>query len=286
MIKPILILNIILLICSQQIHPQNKIDFHSSGNIRLFADYLFCQKDYLRASDEYNDWLEINNNDTVQFKSGLSLQFTGEYEQALNRFHSVPFGSSFYTESREEYARTLFLQKDYSDLRGYFMRSDPSRDYYPFIRRLNYITYYYSDDGLPPQDDMVSAFPDDQRTDVKKFYEWKKDPPYKSPILAGIFSAVVPGLGKVYTENYMDGLFAALLTGVFGYIAYTDFRADHDVRGWIFTGTAAFFYAGNIYGSAASAQIYNAKIRFYFESELQNFLHLFHYDKEDYKFCK
>ena len=71
----------------------------------------------------------------------------------------------------------------------------------------------------------------------------------------------MPGLGKVYTENYIDGFFAAFLTGVFGYMAYTDFNAEHDARGWIFTGVSAFFYTGSIYGSAASAQIYNAKIK-------------------------
>lgn len=97
---------------------------------------------------------------------------------------------------------------------------------------------------------------------------------------------MVPGLGKVYTENYTDGLFAAILTGLFGYIAYTDFKADHKVRAWIFTGVSAFFYTGNIYGSVASAQIYNARIKFNFESDLHDFLEAFHYLSGIYNFCK
>ncbi len=286
MIKRILILSIIFLPLAEQIHSQEKINFHSPENIRLFADYLYCQKDYLRASDEYKAWLEINNNDTVEFKSGLSLQLTGAYSEALNRFHDIPYSSSYYTESREEYARTLFLLKDYPDLRGYFKRSDPSKDFYPFITRLNNITYFVTEGNLPPEDNFVSTFPPEQKGDIIKLYEWKSDPPYKSPVLAGILSTIVPGLGKVYTQNYSDGFFAALLTGLFGYIAYTDFKADHQVRGWIFTGVAALFYAGNIYGSAASAQIYNAKIRFDFESDLQSFLDLFNYTRGDYNFCK
>ncbi len=286
MIKPILILGIILLFFSGQVLSQTEIDFHSPSNIRLFADYLFCQKDYLRASDEYKVLLEKNNNDTIEFKWGLSLQLTGSYSEALNHFHNISYNSHFYTQSREEYARTLFLNKDFSDIHGYLMRSDPSKDFYPFVSRLNNITYFYTEDSLPPEANFVSVFPPEQTGDIKRFYEWENDPPYKSPLLAGVLSTVVPGLGKVYTENYSDGLFAALLTGLFGYIAYTDFKADHNVRGWIFTGVAAFFYTGNIYGSAASAQIYNAKIRFDFESELQNFLDVFNYDKGDYNFCK
>ena len=285
MIRSTLILSIILLLLPEQVCSQN-LNFHSTSNIKLFGDYLFCQKDYIRAADEYNAYLAKTSNDTVEFKSGLSLQLTGTYDEALMRFHNIAYSSPYYTDSREEYARTLFLQKKYPDLRGYLMRSDPSKDFIPFVSRLSNITYFYTDDNLPPEDDFLSAFPADQIKDVRRFYEWKKNPPYKDPWVAGILSAIVPGLGKVYTENYSDGFFAALLTGVFGYIAYTDFKADHQVRGWIFTGVAAFFYTGNIYGSAASAQIYNAKIRFDFESELQNFLNFFHYDKGDYNFCK
>ncbi len=286
MIKSLLILYFIFLFFSEQIYPQNKINFHSPENIRLFADYLYCQKDYLRASDEYKVWLEKNNNDTVEFKSGLSLQHNGIYSEALNRFYNIPYSSSYYSESRKEYARTLFLQKDYPDLRNFFMRSDPQKNFYPFANRLNNISYFFTEDSLPPEDSFLSIFPLDQKKDLRNFYEWKTDPPYKSPLIAGILSTIVPGLGKVYTQNYSDGFFAALLTGLFSYIAYTDFKADHNVRGWIFTGVTAFFYTGSIYGSAASAQIYNARIRFNFESELQNFLDLFNYNSGDYNFCK
>jgi hypothetical protein len=286
MIKPILISGIIFLALSGQVYSQNSINFHSPSNIRLFADHLFCQKDFIRASDEYKAYLAKTYNDTVEFKQGLSLQFTGAYDEALTSFHNIPYSSPFYTVSREEYARTLFLQKNYSSLRSYFTRSDPSKDFFPFAGRLNNISYFYTNANLPPKDNFLSVFPEDQKADIQNFYEWKKDSPYKSPWVAGILSTIVPGLGKVYTENYSDGFFAAFLTGIFGYIAYTDFKADHNLRGWIFTGVTAFFYTGNIYGSAASAQIYNAKIRFDFESQLQNFLGLFHYDKGDYNFCK
>jgi tetratricopeptide (TPR) repeat protein len=286
MIKFLLITNICLLISVQQILPQIKIDFHSPSNIRLFADYLFCQEDYLRAYDEYNSFLNLVYNDTVDFKAGLAQQMTGDYDGALSRFGRIPQKSQFYTDAENEYARTLFLKKDYSDLRNIFMQTDPAKSSYPFLNRLDMITYFYSDEKLPPEDPFISVFQGSERSFIKKFYKLKGDPPHKSPLLAGILSAAVPGLGKVYTENYIDGLFAALLTGITGYIAYMNFKADHQTRGWIFTGAAAFFYAGSIYGSAASAQIYNARIRFDFEKELHDFLDVFHYLSGSYNFCK
>ncbi len=41
-----------------------QIDIHSPKNIKKFADFLFCDKDYLRAIDEYKKYLEVVNNDT------------------------------------------------------------------------------------------------------------------------------------------------------------------------------------------------------------------------------
>ena len=62
-------------------------------------------------------------------------------------------------------------------------------------------------------------------------------------------------------------LFMILFTGVFTFLAVNNFRNDHPTRGWIFSGLAAYFYAGNIYGSAAAAQNYNAAVKFTFDTE-------------------
>nr|MCU0345197.1 hypothetical protein [Ignavibacterium sp.] len=44
------------------------IDFNSPQNIKLFADYLFCDKDYLRAIDEYEKYISLVEDDSIQFK--------------------------------------------------------------------------------------------------------------------------------------------------------------------------------------------------------------------------
>lgn len=87
------------------------------------------------------------------------------------------------------------------------------------------------------------------------------NPSTKSPLFAGILSAIVPGLGRVYTGNYGDAATSLFITGIFGYLAYSNFFDGHYQRAWIFTGIAAFFQGGNIYGSVASAKIYNESQR-------------------------
>ena len=66
----------------------------------------------------------------------------------------------------------------------------------------------------------------------------------------------------------------------------SDFKADHKFRDWLFAGLTAFFYGGNIYGSATSAQIYNAHVNFQLNSDMKLFLEDKDYFVPDYEFCK
>lgn len=286
MIKSLLILISISLFPFKWSPAQTKINFHSPENVKAFADYLFCEKDYLRAYNEYSNYLLNSYNDSVEFKSALALQSIGSFDDALLQFSHISVDSKFYTDSRCEYFRTMFLEKDFTGLLNFKLTVDSTKQDYSFLSKLKMISMLLSAQKLPAMDNFISPFSQAEKVYLKKFYEWEVNPAYKSPLLAGILSTVIPGLGKIYTENYTDGLFAAFLTGIFGYISYTDFKAGHNVRGWIFTGVAAFFYSGNIYGSIAAAQIYNAKIKFNFETEVQNFLNVFNYLSGVYNFCE
>lgn len=286
MIKSRLILILIFFFPFQWNSAQIKINFHSTENVKAFADYLFCEKDYLRAYNEYNTYLQQSYNDSVEFKSALALQKIDSFDAALRRFNHISIDSKLYAFARREYFRTMFLAKDYTRLENINMAGDSTQSEYSFLLRIQRISLLLSGKKMQGEENFISAFPQPEKEYIKKFYEWNANPPYKSPLLAGIMSAIIPGSGKVYTENYTDGLFAAILTGVFGYIAYTDFKADHDLRGWIFTGVSAFFYTGNIYGTIASAQIYNAKIKFNYETEIHDFLNAFDYLVGVYNFCR
>ena len=50
---------------------QSKFDFKSPANIKQFADYLYCERDFLRAAEEYNRLTGSLRTDTLIFKTGL-----------------------------------------------------------------------------------------------------------------------------------------------------------------------------------------------------------------------
>jgi TM2 domain-containing membrane protein YozV len=276
----------LILIFSPQIFPQSdssdNIDFHSPSNIKKFADYLFCTDDYLRAALEYEKYLATNFNDTVEFKIGIAYLRIEDYTKASNWFASIKRKSAFYNKSKEEYFRSLFQEGNYYNFRRIYLNEADEGE----ASKLFYFSYFFTDDKLPQKNDFLSFYNLGEKKIIDDFYERKIDPPDKSVTAAVIMSTLIPGSGKIYAGQVGDGIIAAITTGLFGYLAYDNFNARHNFRGWLFSGFAALFYAGNIYGSAAAVQIYNAGIKFNFENDVKFYLNQQNYFTPQYDFCK
>jgi hypothetical protein len=259
--------------------PQNI--FHQTENRLLFADYLFCQKDYLRAAEEYHLVLQNYFNDSIRFKIALSYSGMEETEKALNLFSILKTNSALMEESRLLYYKVLF-QKDYKD----FRRQYEKEKYHASLNSLRYFTFLFPGENLPEQKFFTDQFELKDKVYVEDFYLQKKSLPLKDPESAAIFSALLPGLGKIYTKNYGDAVTSFLTVGILTYLTVANFNAGHQFRGYLFGGLSALFYGGNIYGSYASAQIFNARINLDFVNELNSFLKKRNHFLPDYKLCK
>lgn len=259
---------------------------HLPQNRKLFADHLYCTGDYLRAAGEYELFLVSQKNDTAEFKIALSLAALERNDEALSRLNRISINNIFSDYVIPEKVRIFIRSEDYEKLNEIFPVYSNLADSIPFIKLRNAAYLFREKYPVPSPPYLNTPFSEEEKKDITSFYEMKMNLPSKNPQLAGFLSAVLPGLGKVYTEEYSDAFFAAFMTGISGYLAYTNFRADHRFRGYLFSGIAAWFYGGNIYGSVASAQIYNAKIKFSFTSLLLNYLEEKNYFLPDYGFCK
>jgi TM2 domain-containing membrane protein YozV len=282
MIKKIFLLIVVLLIKS---FPQ-QIDFQSPENIKLFADFLFCEKDYLRSIGEFEKYLMVVDNDSIRFKVALSYSYINDYAAAINKFRLTKITSPFYDQSRFEILKSLYLQnKDSLFYSSSELLINSSSIYSNNAHRLRNTTYLLIKNELIEKEKLLIPFLDQEKQALSDFYDFKKDPPYKSETTAVLLSIFIPGAGKLYTKNYGDGITAFLLTGLFSYLAYTNFEHNHPARAWIFTALGAGFYAGNIYGSAASAQIFNAKVDLNFKEGVKLFLEQKEYFAPKYEFC-
>lgn len=263
------------------------IEFNSPQNIKLFADYLFCEQDYLRAIDEYEKYLKYLDNDTIKFKIALAYSNMNENENAFQSFSRLSKNSKLYGLSQIEKLKSLFELKLFSELKlnARHIINSESEFSVNASKILNF-SYLLYEQSLPEENTLLNPFNAKEKITIQDFYLRKTNPDYKSELLAGIYSGLVPGLGKIYTENYGDGITAFLLTGLLSYLAYTNFENDHTTRAWIFTALGAGFYAGNVYGSVASAQIFNARVDFDFINDVSLFIEENNYFIPQYDFCK
>ncbi len=86
---------------------------------------------------------------------------------------------------------------------------------------------------------------------------------YRSPLLAAILSAVIPGAGQIYTAHYGEASLSFVVNAIFAFLTYQAVRKAEviphygysEAGFWGFLGMG--FYLGNIYGAALSARQFN-----------------------------
>jgi TM2 domain-containing membrane protein YozV len=236
---------------------------------KAFADYLFCEKDFLRAAEEYEAVNSDNQNDSLKYKIGLCFLKMGEYEKAKNDFSRLR-NSSLGEESKLLMLKIAFFQND-----GNKESTEPSFKNEAYKTASLRLASAIKIKERITQTNLISLgnmLDENDKVDFNNIFSNKERWQRKSPFAAALFSAMVPGAGKIYTENYGDGITSFIVTGLFAFLAYDNFRAHHNTRAWIFTGTAAFFNAGNIYGSYISARNYNLEREEELNNEFDSFL--------------
>jgi TM2 domain-containing membrane protein YozV len=281
----IIILVFSSVILSQENNHLTNNALFSPPNIKLFADYLFCQKDYLRAANEYEHYLSFIPNDTIRFKIAISYSSINNFAEAASRFSLIGKSSLFYNDAQALFLKSIFQEGELQQFRTQYILIHNADTDSAGLNSLYMFSYLFTHDPLPSKGVFLNAFPSSEKNKIETFYEWNNNPHEKSPLKAAIYSAIIPGAGKIYADETPDGIWAFIATVGTGYLAYDNFKAGHKFRGWIFSALSAGFYAGNIYGSAAAVQIYNAQIRFDFVNELNSFLENKNYFLKVFRFC-
>jgi TM2 domain-containing membrane protein YozV len=248
------------------------LNLHSPQNIKRFADYLMTENDYYRASLEYEKISRIAPDDTISYKIALAKSKGEQYGAALSDFMSLIEKRTIIPEVYLQYFKTLFMAGFDSTLIYRYENNFFHQVVYDDISRLYFLALLRSNRLSKDETLIPDFFDNEQKHSVSGFLERKINPGYKNPYIAALLSAVVPGAGKVYTGRYEEGITALNLTSVFAYLSYSSFEADHKVRGWLFAGTSFLFYTGNVYGSAASAQIHNAAMNLKFDTDFNFYL--------------
>lgn len=243
--------------CSFQLFSQNLFD---EKNTFKFTDYLFKSQQYNLASQEY-ERLVIMVPSNLNYKLSLiqCYRLGSNYTFAEKRFADF-FSDSLFSLPNSisvEYLKIKLLQEDLSSTQNFIKQNTQLE----LPTKLHYQEYIYllgrnwtkSDSLLRQNQDLDPRF----GVITKEALAIR----YKSPFVAATFSTILPGLGKVYTGYWKDGLIAFVFVAANSWQAYRGFSkyGVNNAHGWIFGGIGTGFYLGNIYGSWKSAVKRNKK---------------------------
>ncbi len=264
---------VVIIFASTNLVAQTNNYIFSTQNRIAFGNNLFCERDYLRAIDEFKFVLKSEWNDSLQFKIATAYLRMSDYNQAYKEYQKICENSLLYEQSEYEKLRSLFKSGKYSLLNNQVDKQILNSKLNSLqILRLRNSALLLGNRKLPEKNDFISVYVEHDKTRMSEFYNWKSKPPFKSPTTAAIMSALIPGSGKIYADEIGDGITAFLLTGLFTYLAVDKFQNNQNSSAWLYTSIATFFYAGNVYGSATAVQNYNAGIKFNFDSKVKLFI--------------
>jgi hypothetical protein len=237
-------------------------NLYDLGHSKEFAGHLMRTGQYSLASGEWERVLFLSPGDTTARINLInSYRLAGNPAEALRKLYTwYPAGPLPKTVAKEGLQLTL-MQGDFSGFGNVLKRSTTLS----ISERSNYQLgawlmqdQWINREPYPDLPGIVAAVSD---TNLLNVYHESLMINRKSRGTAVALSFVVPGLGKIYSGDWKDGLMTMLFVGVNAWQSYRGFSREgvKSVSGWIF-GTMAFgFYSANLFGSWKSAGDYNQK---------------------------
>ncbi len=250
----------------------SQTNFFDYENRLKFAKNLFKEKDYIRSLDEFIELSKISSNDSLKLWSAISLRKMERFTESEIYLRTLFGFSNLEDEAKTEFFRLKFLTEKADEFQKNYENEELHPEKYRLeLLRLKYFSHLFLDGKLPDSTKFINSFKKENQPAIAKFYNERKYRIEKNSQKAAIFSAILPGLGKIYTENYSDAITSFLFTSIFYGLSAYNFSNDSVWKGVIFAGIGAYFHASSIYGSAVAAQHFNAQQKFEYELRLKKY---------------
>jgi len=260
----------------------------SRDQLLNFADQLMREGEYFRAVTEYRRFLFYYPDDhrcaMVQFSIGLAFYRGESYAEALQTFREVTqhypnttYGKQAWLwqgESLIRQGRYTAAEQLYTDITERFPHDRIGQQ----ARYQRAWTLLYRRQWPKAATQFQQVAPDSDLYQGAQLLAQEalagERLPTKSPLLAGIFSGLLPGSGQLYNGRLGDALLAFFLNSLFIVGAVEAVHSGAPAVAGILSFFEAGWYAGNVYGAINSANKYNRRTTEQFLRNLDNRFHL------------
>ncbi|MBI3194996.1 MAG: hypothetical protein HYZ34_11120 [Ignavibacteriae bacterium] len=248
--------------------------FYSPENVLRFAGYLKSQKEYLAAATEYRRYLLMKNepDDSIAVLIGKCYLLGERNDLAMNYLSASSLQNSNEAILLQSYA--FFLDGSYDSCIQILKKNNDNPPTSEVKEQREFLSAA-SSFIVNSENDTFNISQNDTTVMMKSLLtlvtERKHYTLMKSPLFAAGLSAVVPGLGKIYGGQIIDGVFSFVSIALATWQAYDGFsdEGSSSVKGWLVGSLAATFYVGNIYGSAVNIELQNHIQQTKFEDDVR-----------------
>jgi tetratricopeptide (TPR) repeat protein len=264
-----IIIFIILISARSPIHGQTKFSQETD-----FVNHLFEIKEFDEAIYYLKDISSLysTQNDSVQYLLGRSHYLKKEVGLAIPYFEKVNAKNhDLWVCSQMFSSFCNNHQKNYSSAITALENIDAQGELYKQLRHTQLAGSYLLSRQISKYDSIAPLLSRDylslQRTNqrLESYSHNLKNVKIKSPVLAGVFSAIIPGSGKIYAGKTGEGLSTLFLHTILGFMAKEALKKDgaQSPRFLIYGSIFSLFYVANIWSSTLSVKIYRNE---YYES--------------------
>ncbi len=232
-----------------------------SDHQKVFIKKLYREKRYFDAISETRRLVsylgDFPEKRKYEYFILSNYYLGGQYKSVI--FHFNHFSRDLNIAEKLLLSRSYLKAGLYTEssavLKGQEYGNSPGENYRILLGRVEPLLYLHNNDSaLDRINEAEKYIQADAYADLKKDVLKYHDMSYRSPVLGGVLSAVVPGSGQVYSGKYLSGLISLL--GVAAAAAGTRYYHEKGKRGLacsmgFFT---LLFYTGNIYTGYNSAR--------------------------------
>jgi TolA-binding protein len=236
-----------------------------------FAEALFNDGDYFRAITEYKRFLFLYPNDVragrVQLQVGRAYQQGRQWDDARQTFERIAQqhpDPAIRAEAAYLIGETSFQQGRYeqatAELRAVAERYAQTSvgEQARYLLGWSYLRarqWREASQAFATIDPTSPLFPSSHA--LAEAAREGEQLPRKSPVLAGLMSAIVPGTGHFYSGRWRDGTIALLLNGAFLAAGIEAVSAGNEAAAGVLFFFEAAWYSGAIYGAVNATYKYN-----------------------------
>jgi len=194
----------------------------------------------------------------------MNYYLSGEFRTVAagyNYSQSTPGPCSGFLVSMA-YLRLGMYEESHNTLKGYLYTGDQEQDTRLFLHRIKPLLLSGDINGMNAEESAAEKFLKDDYnfTSLREELARFREAGIKSPLKSSLMSAVVPGLGQLYSGYPGDGLISlasVALTALGGVYMRNQGMEGYSYTLFFFSG---LFHAGNIYGAWNSAERRNREL--------------------------